>query len=131
MKNSLLSILLLLVATNASAQSPDPCATQRNTIEINDCGKLILAKKDKELNMAYKKLIDSLASDDKGDDTNYAEVKKHLLEAQRNWIKFRDSDCRGMLTLHESGSIRGSVYLSCLSERTEQRTKELLNWAKI
>ena len=100
-------------------------------MEINACGKLTLAKKDKELNAAYQKLMKSLASDAKGDDTNYGAVKKHLVDAQRSWVKFRDSDCQGMLTFYESGSIRGSVYLRCLTERTEQRTKELLEWGGI
>lgn len=130
MKHSILTVLLVIAATNASAQAPDPCATQRNTIEINECGKLTLAQKDKELNAVYQKLIKSLAPADKTDTTNYAEVKKHLVEAQRNWLKFRDSDCNGQLTLNESGTIRGAVYLGCLTERTEQRTKELLKWAE-
>lgn len=131
MKNALLTILLALAATGASAQTADPCATQNNTLEINACGKLTLEKKDKELNAAYQQLMKRLVSEGKGDDTNYAEVKKHLTEAQRSWIKFRDSDCKGMLTFYESGTIRGSVYYRCLAERTEQRTKELLAWGQI
>lgn len=131
MKNSVLAALLMLAATHACAQVADPCATQNNTMEINACGKLTLAKKDKELNAAYQKLMKSLVSDGKGDDTDYAEVKKHLTEAQRSWIKFRDSDCQGMLAFYASGTIRGSVYLRCLTERTEQRTKELLKWGDI
>lgn len=131
MKNALLTILLAFAATGAFAQTADPCATQNNTLEINACGKLTLEKKDKELNAAYQKLMKRLVSEGPGDDTNYAAVKKHLTEAQRSWIKFRDSDCKGMLTFYESGTIRGSVYYGCLAERTEQRTKELLAWGQI
>jgi uncharacterized protein YecT (DUF1311 family) len=130
MKHKLLAVLLTLAATSASAQASDPCVTQRNTLEINECGKLTLAKKDKELNAAYQKLLKSLVAEDRTDTTNYAEVKKNLIEAQRNWVKFRDSDCKGQLTLNESGTIRGAVYFGCLTERTEQRTKELLKWTE-
>jgi uncharacterized protein YecT (DUF1311 family) len=130
MKHYLLTAVLALAATNAHAQVADPCATQRNTIEIDECGKLTLAKKDKELNAAYQKLMKSLVADDKSDTTDYAEVRKKLLEAQRNWVKFRDSDCKGQLTLHANGTIRGAVYFGCLTERTEQRTKELLKWSE-
>jgi uncharacterized protein YecT (DUF1311 family) len=131
MKNSLLTILITFAATSVFAQAADPCVTQSNTLEINACGKLTLAKKDKELNAAYQKLMKRLTPDGKGDDTDYAVVKKHLIDAQRSWIKFRDDDCQGMLALYASGTIRGSVYLGCLTDRTEQRTKELLSWGDI
>ncbi|MBC3881608.1 DUF1311 domain-containing protein [Undibacterium sp. LX40W] len=138
MKKSLLTIVitaafgaaLSLTSINglAAEQSADPCKTQANTLEINECGKQELAKKDKELNAAYQQLMKKLAPADKSDDTKYAEVKKQLIEAQKNWIKYRDADCSAKYTLYEQGSIRGIVHLSCLREKTEQRTKELLNW---
>ena len=130
MKHFLFTVLLVVAATNTAAQTSDPCATQKNTIEINECGKLTLAQKDKLLNAAYQQLIKKLAPANKVDSTNYGEVKKYLVEAQRNWLKFRDSDCKGQLTLNESGTIRGAVYFGCLTERTEQRTKELIKWAE-
>ena len=130
MRNSILTSFLMVAAINVSAQTSDPCATQRNTIEMNECGKLTLAQKDKELNVAYQKVLKGLAPTDKADTTNYAETKKLLIEAQRNWLKFRDNDCKGQLTLNESGTIRGVIYFGCLIERTEQRTKELLKWAQ-
>ena len=119
--------------TEAQTQAPaaDPCKTQDNTIEINECGKIELAKKDKELNAAYQALIKRLAPSDKSDDTNYTEIKKQLVEAQRNWIKYRDADCSAKYTLYEQGTIRGIVHLSCLKAKTEQRTKELLEWDKL
>jgi len=125
-------ILLLLCTSLNSAfadnNSNDPCKTQANTIEMNECGKQTLAQKDKELNLAYQKLMKKLAPGDKYDDTNYTGAKKLLIEAQQNWIRFRDADCKGQYTLNEGGTIRGIVYLGCLTERTEQRTKELNRW---
>ena len=119
---------LTSLSSVAAEQAADPCKTQANTLEINECGKQELAKKDKELNAAYQQLMKKLTPADKSDDTNYAEVKKQLMEAQRNWIKYRDADCSAKYTLYQQGSIRGIVHLSCLREKTEQRTKELLNW---
>ena len=131
MRYSVLTAVLLLAATNAFGQAADPCATQASTSEIDACAKLTLAQKDRELNVAYQKRLKRLVPAFKGDNTNYAEVKKHLIEAQRNWVKFRDSDCQGMLTLYEYGSIRGAVYFGCLTGHTERRTRELLAWGKI
>ncbi len=118
----------LTANANAETNTADPCKTQANTIEINECAKSELAKKDKALNAAYQMLIKKLAPADKFDDINYTEVTKQLLEAQKNWIKYRDADCKAKYTLNEQGTMRGIVHLSCLIERTEQRTKELLNW---
>ena len=123
------SLALLFASAHCFGQSADPCKSQNNTLEIDECGKLTLKAKDKELNQAYQALLKSLKPDNKGDDTNFAEVKKRLLEAQRAWITFRDNDCKAKLTLWASGTIRGAMYLGCLTERTEQRTKELRNWA--
>lgn len=124
-----LSLTLLTFSALCFGQSSDPCKTQSNTLEINECGKLTLKEKDRELNQAYQALMKSLKPDDKGDDTNFTEVKKKLQDAQRAWITFRDNDCQGKLALWASGTIRGALYLGCLAERTEQRTKELRNWA--
>ena len=126
-------MLFSLSPAEAQTQAPaaDPCKTQDNTIEINECGKIELAKKDKELNAAYQALIKRLAPSDKSDDTNYTEIKKQLVEAQRNWIKYRDTDCSAKYTLYEQGTIRGIVHLSCLKAKTEQRTKELMEWDKL
>lgn len=123
-----LSIILLFLPFAAPAQNENPCQTQRNTIEINECAKLTLAEKDKALNAAYQKLLKSLVAEDKADKTNYADVRKQLLEAQRSWISYRDNDCKAKYTLYETGTIRGAVYWSCMIERTEQRTSELEQW---
>ena len=98
-------------------------------MEINECAKRTLQVKDRELNDAYQKLVKSLTPDDKQDTTDYEGVKKQLLAGQRAWITYRDNDCKAKLTLHASGTIRGAVYLGCLAERTEQRTKELRSWS--
>jgi uncharacterized protein YecT (DUF1311 family) len=125
-----LGLALWLFALTSSAQSSDPCNTQRTTIEINQCGQLTLKAKDKELNDAYRELLKSLVATDRVDETDYATVKRQLTDAQRAWINYRDNDCKAKLKLHESGTIRGAVYLGCLAERTEQRTKELKQWAE-
>lgn len=124
-----LSLTLRTASTFCFAQSADPCKTQSTTLVINECGKLTLKEKDRELNQAYQALMKSLKADDTGDDRNFAEVKKKLQDAQRAWITFRDNDCQGKLSRWASGTIRGARHLGCLADRTEQRTKELRNWA--
>ena len=130
MNHFLIAILISVASVGAQAQVSDPCKTQRNTQEIDECGKRTLQEKDKELNVAYQKLLKSLAPSDKADDTDYGSVRKQLTEAQRAWITYRDSDCKAKLTLNASGTIRGAVYFGCMEERTVQRTKELRAWVQ-
>jgi uncharacterized protein YecT (DUF1311 family) len=128
MRTLLLALFLVSAAASAHAQKRDPCASPNTTIEINECAQKVLKRKDGELNRAYQRLLESLSPTMPGDGTDYEAVRKQLAEAQRAWIKFRDSDCGAKYTFWEQGSIRGAMYLSCLIERTEKRTAELRKW---
>lgn len=109
-------------------QSADPCATQANTIEINQCLSNQLEARDKSLNVAYKALLRRLDDSDRSDGIDYARARRLLVEAQRAWISFRDNDCSGRTVLYQRGSIRWEVYTECLIAHTERRTNELKRW---
>jgi uncharacterized protein YecT (DUF1311 family) len=130
MKLALLFFFVPIAAASAAAEEAGPCAKQRNTIEINECAAGKLAAKDKELNAAYDKLLKSLAPKYKEDTTDYAAIKEKLVEAQRDWIKFRDNDCDAKYRLNAGGTIRGLVSLSCKIEHTALRTKQLRRWGQ-
>lgn len=70
---------------------------------------------DKELNKYYKLAIESV-------DTKQ---KKLLIEAQRNWIKFRDAKCVFEAARYEGGSIQPLVKSQCLEATTKIRTEDL------
>lgn len=128
MKQAFVLIIVMLTSTVAWSQDADPCGAARNTIEINECAKRMLAQRDKELNAAYRNLVKALAPSDSSDATNYDEVRKNLLNGQRHWMRFRDDDCRAKYLLNAGGTIRDAVHLGCLIEHTEQRTRQLLDW---
>jgi uncharacterized protein YecT (DUF1311 family) len=123
-----LAFALMAASAPVCAQPADPCETQRNTIEITQCLKKRLAEKDRLLNDAYGALLARLSEADEDEWRDRAEAKRHLRDAQRNWLRFRDSDCKGRYALFQGGTIRSIAHLSCLTERTEQRTAELLRW---
>ena len=115
MHKYLVGLFIVTISLHAHAQQPNPCASANNTIEINECAQNVLKIKDAELNKAYQALLKSLNSSMSGDTTDYAAVKRELSEAQRAWIKFRDSDCNAKYKFWEQGSIRGTVFLACLA----------------
>jgi uncharacterized protein YecT (DUF1311 family) len=120
----------LLAATPAWSQAADPCKAAKTTIETNECAKRTLAARDSALNAAYQALLKTLVPADKADPVNYAEVKELLREGQRDWVRFKENDCRAKYALYADGTMRDAVYLACVTERTEQRTRQLLSWAQ-
>lgn len=124
----ILLIGLSTLSAHVAAQTADPCASQANTLEINECLAATLAARDKALNAAYQDLLKRLNPADRFDTTDYPRARKLLVDAQRAWISFRDNDCKGRVVLYETGSIRGAVYTGCLIAHTEQRTRALQNW---
>jgi uncharacterized protein YecT (DUF1311 family) len=125
----LIGITLAQAPTPLQAGEADPCYLQQNTLQINACLSKTYESTDRKLNQAYQKLLRNLSpAAANGDTTNYPLVRQQLVAAQLSWISYRDQDCRAKLTLFAAGSIRAAVYLGCLVERTEQRTRELRAW---
>lgn len=125
--------LMAIASTLAAAQpAEDRCANATTTVELNACAQQTLADRDRDLNEAYRAVLRQLAepSGSDADAPARAEARRLLVEAQREWIQFRDHDCRGRLRLHEGGSMRGLVYLGCLIAHTEQRTEQLRGWTE-
>jgi hypothetical protein len=109
-------------------KSADPCATQANTIEINQCLSNRLEARDKALNAAYRALLKRLDASDPTDGVDYQAVKRQLVDAQRAWISFSKNDCQARYDLYSGGTIRGAVYNGCMIAHTERRTIDLRRW---
>lgn len=107
-----ISILFLLFSTFIFSQS----ATGEDELYAG------YKKADKELNLVYNKIIKKLNETD----------KKSLIESQRAWIKFRDLNCKFISQDPGDGGgpYENKMKLDCLIQATEQRTKELKNWAE-
>lgn len=126
-----LAACLVFASGLACAQSPDPCAGTSNTIETMECLAKVFKARDRELNEAYQALLKELSPSVTGDATDYPGIRKELAEAQRAWVRFRDSDCNAKYKFWEQGTIRGIMYASCRIEHTEQRTAQLKKWANV
>ena len=83
---------------------------------MNTCAIQDYTKADAALNATYKKLIATLDKEQLG----------RLKTAQRAWITFRDAQCRYETGVYEGGTIAPLVHSRCLTNLTEQRTKDLI-----
>ncbi len=73
-------------------------------------------KADKELNKVYNQLKKKLNPKD----------QTNLVTCQKDWIKFRDSNCKfKSYSDNEGGVIANKMYIDCRMQITIERTKEL------
>jgi uncharacterized protein YecT (DUF1311 family) len=80
-------------------------------LEMNETANSQYKKADAELNKVYKQLMNIL---DKNE-------KPLLIQAEKDWIKFRDSHCKFEASQYEGGSIKPLIYSTCLEELTRKR----------
>ena len=115
---SSLATLILAVAPLAGAARADDCANAQDQATMDECAGKDFEAADKKLNDAYRQIMDRL----KGD----AASKKLLVDAQRDWIAFRDAECAFQGGPPETaGSVRPMVVANCRAGLTNLRLKDL------
>jgi uncharacterized protein YecT (DUF1311 family) len=119
-------IFLMLFFYSYSASALD-CKQAISTPDVNACGKIELDKFELKLNLVYQRVLKKMdeISRENSDFADKSKLKKSFVEAQRLWVKFRKADCDTTYTYWSDGTIRGAMYLSCMTSRAEQRIKEL------
>lgn len=101
---------LLLIAFLSSFDAVAQTQAEMNRTAQND-----FKKADAQLNTLYQKVMKILSG-----------KEKHLMiQAQKDWIKFRDSHCKFEIEQYEGGSIQPLMYATCLTEKTKQRIADL------
>ena len=92
------------------------CYNRQNTLEIAGCFNEQLAKYDATLNTTYNSAIKILKKRGTGES---------LLNAQREWIIYRDKNCQFHSDLYFGGSAAGPAMLECKARMTKERSDEL------
>ena len=111
-----LSTLPIAAADREMTQEYSTCLEQSNGVsaEMINCILAETVRQDARLNKNYKNLLSKLA----------AERKSALIEAQRAWIKFRDTNC-GFYADPEGGSAARMAANECILNAIAQRATEL------
>ena len=102
-KYATLLISLLITSNIVSAQTQAEMNTEK--------------KSDKELNIYYKKIVNTIDS----------KSKEKLIKTQRLWIQYRDTYCDFDTSPYEGGTIKPLMKYSCLKTLTDQQIDNLKN----
>lgn len=82
---------------------------------------------DHQLNVSYQQLIKKM-SQPKDDYLDYPALKIKFVEAQRQWVRFRDKECDAWYLINQAGAQRNTDQMACLIQRTKERTGQLKEW---
>jgi uncharacterized protein YecT (DUF1311 family) len=109
----------------SESQIEQYCAAGKGgTPEIEYCANREFKKVDQQLNATYNKVITQLRTDHSTNPSIQSALPE-LIKAQRIWVTFRDAECGAHYTYYIDGTIRGLMFISCKTQLTEQREKDL------
>lgn len=91
------------------------CDKAETQLELNQCTSELYKEADKKLNQVYQEVL-----------KRTSEKQTNLLKNSQNlWIKYRNIDCKFQSFKSQGGSVYPMVMISCLIQKTKDRTKEL------
>lgn len=82
---------------------------------------------DSDLNLVYQRLLKTL-SQPRTEYLDYPALKTKFVQAQRQWVRFRESECDAWYLVNQAGTGRNADHMTCLLRRTQQRTQQLQEW---
>lgn len=99
------------------SNSPSPASCPgTTTIEVNACFAARFVEANADLNRYYNMAIR------RGRREGGAPVAKKLVQAERSWLSYRDTECGAAYEKYRGGTIRTSMETGCLIRITRLRT---------
>ncbi len=109
-----IAALLSLSTLSITAHALD-CDKAGTQSDMDQCGTQALNKADAELNQTYIDYRNRLNKS----------RQNQIRDVQLAWIKYRDLSCKYASAGATGGSAHGMALQSCLTQKTQERTKEL------
>jgi uncharacterized protein YecT (DUF1311 family) len=91
------------------------CDNAQTQVEMNLCAQMRFQKAEAELNSLYNQLLALVKNDE----------KKLVVQAQRQWLAYREAHCKIYEEMYKGGSMLPMVIFGCREETTLSRIKEL------
>jgi uncharacterized protein YecT (DUF1311 family) len=104
------------------ALAADKCADAVDQATMNTCADAAFKQSDKKLNELYRRIEARLKDD--------AETKKLLVQAQQDWVKFRDAECSFRTSASAGGTVAPMLISMCMDGLTQSRVKDFESYLK-
>jgi uncharacterized protein YecT (DUF1311 family) len=111
-------VFAVVVSAQKKDTERDPCKDPMSQFDNNLCSRRESETADAEMNMAYKRLLQELSG-------FKSDHRPKFREAQLLWRKYRDANCESEASVYEGGTIRPTIYYSCLASITRERANRL------
>lgn len=128
---TLLSVSAIALADEPSFDSMSQtqieqyCAAGKGgTPQIEYCANREFQKADRKLNATYNQVVAQIKANPPMNPIGKSMLSQ-LVKAQRLWVAFRDAECGAHYSYYIDGTIRGLMFVSCKTQLTEQREKDL------
>ncbi|MER9618033.1 lysozyme inhibitor LprI family protein [Mesorhizobium sp. M0207] len=122
MKTATLTIAMVL-AMPAFVFAQDKCYdAAKDQAAANECADAASKKSDNKLNELYKQ-IETRVKDD-------VDTKTLFVQAQRDWVKFRDAECSFQTVGAAGGSVMPMLVAQCMDSLTQSRVKDFEDYLK-
>lgn len=122
MKTAIVTVAMALAMPALAFAKDKGCDAAEDQPAMNACADAAFKKSDKKLNELYH-LIDTRLNDD-------ADTKKLLVQAQRDWVKFRDAACNFQTAEAAGGSMMPMLTAQCTDSLTQSRIKNFEAYLK-
>ena len=117
----------LVLSASPIANAQDCKADDYSPICTDMRAQAVYDQADSDLNTLYQRLLKTL-SQPRNEQLDYPALKTKFVEAQRQWVRFRDSECSAWYVINQAGTGRNADQMTCLLHRTQQRTAQLQEW---
>lgn len=115
---------------SAFSHSVDVCSNIQNSGQVYLCYENKKNEADKYLNKTYSELLSKINSEYVNDDVLKRELITNVKISQRNWIKFRDSNCKlYAFQIDSNSSAYQTTIDNCVTRMSESRGKELAEFS--
>lgn len=122
---SLMKCYFLLLCISAiyifPAHAMSDCSNGNNVQEVNECAERNKKESELNLNKEYKAAKTRIEQIYKGHDQESSQYRSAFLDTQRNWLKYRDSQCGLEAYAAEQGS---DAYVSAMNFCIDRLDKE-------
>ncbi len=91
------------------------------------CASAELKLLDKLLSDKYEQVLSKIPRN-KNELADWPEMRRHFINGQKQWTRFRQEDCASLFVANGIGQIRVLEDLSCFKRHNERRMEDLDKW---